>query len=347
MHWFRLSCYLWRTRVTVEVVMPQVNDRVIEGTVVRWLKEAGDDVARGEIIAEVQIDQATVDVESPAAGTLIDVLATPGGTVPVGQAIAYIGAPRETVAERATPAAPSGATTGSRPRVPGGEGTIPLGKMGQAIARRTQATMNEVPHFYLTVRIDMTDAVAYRRELNRTSGEAARVSLNDMLMKACALALQTHPVFNSTFEGDHLRVHPHINVGMAVAVPGGLLVPAVLECEHKSLLQIAEATKDLVKRTRTGTLRQEEYTGTFTVSNLGMFDVESFTAIVVAPQVAVLAVGAVRPEPAVIGGEVAIRQMMSATLSTDHRAANGAEAAQLASEIKRILEQPSLLAADG
>ena len=241
-------------------------------------------------------------------------------------------------------AQPRGMRAGFAPRVPGPEGNIAIGKMGQAIARRTQQTMNEAPLFYLTVDIDMTRALEFRKELNE-SLSGARVSVNDIIVKACAVALQKFPVFNSTFEGDHLKVNPHVNVGIAVALPEGLVVPAVLECEHKSLVQIAREAKDVSERARTGSLRQDEYTGTFSVSNLGMFDVASFTAIIVSPQVAVLAVGSVQPKPVVQNGQVVVRQMMSATLSTDHRAANGAESAQFAGEVKRMLENPLLLVA--
>ncbi len=195
----------------------------------------------------------------------------------------------------------------------------------------------------VSVHVDMTDAMELRRRLNATLESGSRISLNDMVIKACAMALQKFPVFNSTFEGDHLKVQPHVNVGMAVAMPQGLMVPAVLECEQKSLTEIARDTKDVAERARTGTLRQAEYTGTFSVSNLGMFDVDAFTAIVVSPQVAVLAIGAVRPTPVVRRGEVVVRQMMAATLSTDHRAAHGAEAAQFATDVKRLLEEPQLL----
>ncbi|MEX2598433.1 MAG: dihydrolipoamide acetyltransferase family protein, partial [Dehalococcoidia bacterium] len=214
-----------------------------------------------------------------------------------------------------------------------------------AIARRTQQTMNEAPLFYLTVQIDMTRALEFRKELNESLGGSTRISVNDILVKACAVALQKYPVFNSTFQEDHLQVQPHVNIGIAVALPEGLVVPAVLECENKSLVQISREAKDVGERAKSGHLRQEEYTGTFSVSNLGMFDVDAFTAIIVSPQVGVLAVGSVQPTPVVHNGEIVARQMMSATLSTDHRAANGAESAQFAGEIKRLLENPLLLVA--
>lgn len=243
----------------------------------------------------------------------------------------------------AAPAPAPSATGGLTPRQPGPDGRIPIGKMGQAIARRTRSTFNEAPHFYVTVRVDMTDAMAWRDTLNRELPADRRASVNDLVMKACAIALQSHQAFNATFEEDHLRVHPHVNMGMAIALQEGLIVPAILACEEKSVADIAAAAKDLAARARAGSLRQEEYTGTFSVSNLGMFGVSEFTAIVVSPQVAVLAVGEVEDAVAPRDGGIHIRKMMNATLSVDHRAVNGAEAALFAAEIKRLLEHPAEL----
>jgi pyruvate dehydrogenase E2 component (dihydrolipoamide acetyltransferase) len=236
-----------------------------------------------------------------------------------------------------------GMRTGFPPRLPDADGKITLGPMGEAIARRTTSTMATVPHFYVHMRIDMTDAIAFRREVNRGLTGDDRVSLNDLLLKAATLALLKYPVFNATFEGDHLRVQPHVNMGMAVALANGLMVPAVLECERKSLVEIARGAKDVARRAVDGTLRQAEYSGTFTVSNLGMFGIDSFTAVIVSPQVAVLSVGAIKPTPMVVGGDVAVRQTMLATLGIDHRAAPGAEGAQFLVELKHALEEPTLL----
>ena len=262
----------------------------------------------------------------------------PGGRITKDDVLAVA---EVTTGSAEAPEAPTPAPTGGLgSRTPGADGTIPIGKMGQAIARRTQATVNEAPHFYLTARVDMTDAMAWRERINQTLAPDERLSVNDLVMKACALALVKHPVFNSTFEGEQLRVHPKVNMGMAVALPEGLIVPAVLGCESKSVTQIASAARDLASRAKAGRLRQEEYTGTFSVSNLGMFGVEEFTAIIVSPQVAVLAVGEVQDAVVPREGGIYVRKMMSATLSTDHRAANGVEAALFAGEIRRLLEHP-------
>lgn len=236
-----------------------------------------------------------------------------------------------------------GLRTGFPPRTPNADGKIVLGPMGEAIARRTQATIRDVPHIYFTVTVDMTTALDFRREINRTHDGTTRVSLNDIIIKAATLTLLKYPVFNSSYAGDHLKVHPHVNIGVAIALSQGLMVPAILHCELKSLGEIAQGAKDLAHRANEGTLRQAEYSGTFSISNLGMFGVDSFTSIVVAPQVAVLSVSAVKPTPVVVNHEIVVRQIMSVTIGVDHRAANGAEAAQFLAEFKRLLEEPTLL----
>ncbi len=426
--------------MATEVVMPQMGYDMTEGTVVRWVKHEGDAVKKGDIIAEIETDKATVEMEADAAGLLRKVTVSEGTTVPVGAVIGIIGtadealpevretAPsaEETPAVEAAPAeqpkgevvaeapaptpgadggmmkvspvarrladeqdvdlrqvtgtGPGGRITkddvlayakqapatapvapapaaaeprigktlkvGPEPRKPDAGGRIPLSKMAQAIARRTAGTKGPVPHYYVNASVDMTAAMDFRRELNAQLDDV-RVSVNDLIVKAAALALQKFPVFNSTFQNDHLQVAPNVNVGIAVALDEGLVVPAVLECEKKSLVRIAAETKDLGERTRAGRLRQDEYTaGTFSISNLGMFDVDSFTAIIVSPQAAVLAVGSVTATPQVRDGGVVVRQVMQASLSADHRISNGADAAQFLVEIKRLLESPLSLIAE-
>ncbi len=237
----------------------------------------------------------------------------------------------------------TGLRIGFPPRTPDTEGKITLGPMGEAIARRTEATMRDVPHFYINITVDMTSALELRRQFNHVHVGPTRASLNDIIIRASTIALLKYPVFNSTFEGDHLSVHSNVNIGIAVALPEGLMVPAIPNCETKSLAEIAQASKDLAQRARSGTLRQSEYSGTFSVSNLGMFNVDSFTVVIVAPQVAVLGVSTVRPTPVVISDELVIRRTMTITLGVDHRVAHGAEAAQFLAELKFLLENPSPL----
>ncbi|MCY4583536.1 MAG: dihydrolipoamide acetyltransferase family protein [Chloroflexi bacterium] len=312
------------------------------GLLVPSTSPAGDSVSRRfvsplarRLASELGVDLSLVEGTGPLGRvTRDDVLAFhDGGVEDETRRVADPGAATVTPTEQG----------GLSPRQPDPDGRIPIGKMGQAVARRTRSTFNEAPHFYVTVRVDMTEAMAWRDALNSPLSADQRVSVNDLLMKACSIALERHPAFNATFEGDHLRVHPHVNMGMAVALQEGLIVPAIPSCEGKSVADIAAAAKDLAARARAGSLRQEEYTGTFSVSNLGMFGVSAFAAIIVSPQVAMLAVGEVEDTAVPRDGGVQIRKMMSATLSADHRAVSGAEAALFTAEIRRVLEHPAEL----
>ena len=408
--------------MATNVVMPQMGYDMREGTVVRWYKQEGETVDRGEVIADIETDKATVEFEAYTGGVLGRIVAEAGIAVPVGELIAIITEPGESVPEVAAPAAspaqaapaasapapaapepeppaaPASASdggvraspiarrlarergidlslvTGSGPNgriterdvenyeaapaapepAPAATATpapppvaapadsrIELSRMRQTIARVTSDSKSTAPHFYVTAEIDMGKAMALRRDVNDESDPENRVSVNDLMVKACALALARHPKFNSFFRGDHLEVHGAMNIGIAIALESGLILPGVSNCEGKSLLQIAAATKDLIARANSGTLRNEEYSSTtFSISNMGMFDVESFTAIIYPPHAAILAVGSVKQQPVVRDGELAVGTMMKATLSTDHRVADGAEAAQFLMEIKRVLENP-------
>ena len=246
-------------------------------------------------------------------------------------------------ARAAAPTAPEPAPATAPPAPPPVEGAerADLSRMRQAIASVTSGSKREAPHFYVAADIDMTAAMALRRDINDELPSSSRVSVNDLIVKASALAIGQYPKFNSFFRGDHLQMNPSINVGIAIALESGLIVPGIPQCESKSLAQIAAASRDLVDRANNGTLQAEEYTGTtYSVSNLGMFDVDSFTAIIFPPHAAILAVGAVKEQPVARNGQLAIAEVMKATLSVDHRVADGAEAAQFLMEIKRLLEKP-------
>ena len=450
--------------MATSIVMPQMGYDMREGTVVRWLKKEGEPVSRGEVIAEIETDKATVEFESFAVGVLRKIVAQEGVAIPVGQLIAVIGTPDEPLPEslvaQAVPSAPqapaargaqavgpvvsagqgasasvsavpagevraspiarrlarersidlslvTGTGPGGRiveedvlayqpaaasPAPPGGvkaspiarrlarersidlaliNGTGPGGRiveadvlsyqappaapapeaisparveltrMRQAIARVTADSKREAPHFYLTADIDMSKAMSLRRDINEAVPVDRRVSVNDLMIKACAVALGEYPKFNAFFRGDHLQMNPDMNIGIAIALEAGLIVPGISSCGAKSLVEIAAASRDLVARANSGTLRNEEYSGTtFSISNLGMFDVDSFAAIIYPPHAAVLAVGTVKEQPVVRNGELAIAQVMKATLSVDHRVADGAEAAQFLMKIKELLEKP-------
>ena len=213
--------------------------------------------------------------------------------------------------------------------------------MRQTIARVTGDSKREAPHFYVTAEVDMGKAMGLRRDINEVLPNGGRVSVNDLVVRACAIALGRHPKFNAFFREDYLQFNAGINIGIAISLEAGLIVPGISDCGGKSLAEIAAASKDLIARANTGSLRNDEYSGTtFSVSNLGMYDVDSFAAIIFPPHAAVLAVGTVKEQPVVRDGQLAIGQVMKATLSTDHRVADGAEAAQFLVEIKQLLENP-------
>ena len=411
--------------MATSIVMPQMGYDMQQGTVVRWRKKEGEAVARGEVIAEIETDKATVEFEAYTSGVLRRIVVDEGVAIPVGELIAVITDPDEpmpddlvvapagsqtpnsaadTAAPVPGPTAPTAAQTppaqptAAEPREtraspiarrlarekgvdlslvtgtgPGGRiveqdvlafadaptaaaatpaaadaspgAPLPqredLSRMRQAIARVTSDSKRDAPHFYVTADVDMTKAMALRRDTNDALADGVRVSVNDLVIKAAAIALKRYPKFNAFYRDDHLQMNPGINIGIAIALEAGLIVPGVSACESKSLTEIAAASRDLIARANSGSLRNEEYSGTtFSISNLGMFDVDSFSAIIFPPHAAVLAVGTVKEQPVVRNGELAVSQVMKATVSVDHRVADGAEAAQFLVEIKNLLESP-------
>ena len=225
----------------------------------------------------------------------------------------------------------------------GGVERVELSRMRQAIARVTSRSMQEAPHFYVTSEVNMGETEHLRRELNSALEQRkTRVSVNDFIIKACALALAVHPTVNATFQGDGLALHTSVNMGIAIDLEGrGLIIPTLFGCERRSLEEVAEGSRDLVERAKSDGLRPEELSGsTFTVSNLGSLDVESFSAIIYQPNSAVLAVGAIKERPVVEQGQIVAARMMKMTLSVDHRVTDGAGAARFLREVKRRLEHP-------
>ncbi len=424
-----------------EVTMPAMGADMTEGTVVKWLKSEGDEVARGDKLAEIETDKTVVEMEAYNAGILRRIVLGDGTKAPVGSLLAYIGTAddvlpdsdgvsdtgepqvEETVIQPeaeielqvappkptpvvqpepvasivSAPAPPAPSVEGARIKAsplarrlanergfnlaaipgtgPGGRITrddvlsftpapdfassgiatsvpavtidgsdIELTTMRQAIARVTRRSKDEAPHYYVTTGIDMTDAMSFRSQLNAEIQESGtRVSVNDMIIKALAMAIVKHPKWNTTFHDDRLQGNDSVNIGVAIALDAGLIVPAILGVHNMSLVDIANASKDLGSRARGegGTLTQQELTdGTFSTSNLGMFGIDTFAAIIVPPQAGILAVGAVKPTPVVQDGEIVVRQMMNATISADHRVGDGAEAAILMNEVKDNLERP-------
>jgi pyruvate dehydrogenase E2 component (dihydrolipoamide acetyltransferase) len=222
---------------------------------------------------------------------------------------------------------------------------VPLSSMRRVVARRLVESMRSTPHFYLTIRVDAEALVGFRAELNRqlaARGEDLKVSVNDLVVKACAVLLRANPDLNVSFGGDKLLRHQRVHVGIAVALDGGLVVPVIRDADRKSLTQVAREARELIGRARAGRLGAGELGGgTFTVSNLGMFGVEQFTAVINPPEAAILAVGAAEPEPVVTdGGGVEVHRVLRLTLSIDHRALDGATGAGFLQQLKTALEHP-------
>jgi pyruvate dehydrogenase E2 component (dihydrolipoamide acetyltransferase) len=213
--------------------------------------------------------------------------------------------------------------------------------MRRTIARRLTEAW-QIPVFHLFVSVDMTRALSLREQLVDLHAEV-RPTISDLLTKVCAAALIRNPDVNASFTDEGIRIHPSANIGLAVAVPDGLIVPVIGECERKSIAEIAAARVDLVERARAGKLKQSDLEGgTFTISNLGMYGVEHFTAVINPPQAAILAVGAVQEKPVVSEGQVVARSQMDLMLTCDHRALNGAVGADFLASVKAFLEEPGL-----
>jgi pyruvate dehydrogenase E2 component (dihydrolipoamide acetyltransferase) len=257
----------------------------------------------------------------------------PGGRVVKRDVEGFLAAPPAAAA--ATPAARAALPV---PTVPPGT-AIPLTGMRRTIAKRLAESMYTAPHFYVTVEIDMDAAASLREQLVRA--EDVKVSWNDLVLKACAKALTRFPTVNASWTGEAIQTHAEVHLGVAVSLAEGLVTPVVRNADRKHVVEISREVKDLAARAREKKLKPEEFTGsTFTVSNLGMFDVTEFTAIINPPESGILAVGAVRKTPVVKGDQLAVGHRMKVTLSSDHRVVDGALAAQFLAEVRRLLESP-------
>ncbi len=352
-----------------EVQMPRLSDSMEEGTIVRWLKAAGDAVAAGDALVEIETDKATMEYEAEAAGTL-EILAADGTTVALGEAIARLlpeGAERP---QRilATPVARRMASelgvdlstvtaTGRRGQIMKadveavaadnghGNGAAPvrtseqLTRTQRTIARRMAQSRAVVPDIALVVDIDMGACLALRAQLAEHHSPAP--SVNDLVIKACALALREHPRVNGSYAEEAFELHERVNVGFAVAAPDSLLVPVVTDADRRPLTEIAAVTRALAATAREGRITPAELSGaTFTVSNLGMFGVDRFTAIINTPQAAILAVGAATERAVVRDGAVSAAVVMTATLAADHRILYGADAARFLTDVRDRLQAP-------
>jgi pyruvate dehydrogenase E2 component (dihydrolipoamide acetyltransferase) len=460
-----------------EVVMPRLSDSMEEGTVLKWLKSVGDEVAVGDELVEIETDKANMVYESDLGGTLVEILAQEGDTLPVGDPIARVGEASEVAsnggggAEATSPAERAGAGDGGQPETaaepaieprsagtaapappspaqeapspapsapaaappqtaagdgrvkaspiarriarergldlhglsgsgPGGRivkadveralaagvaapapeapqppaeqpaaraapaGPTPgvaekpetakgqvevveLTKLQQTVARRMAESKATAPHFYLQAEFDMTAAVEGRAKLKPMAKEGEPVpTFNDMVVKACALALREHPRANGAYRDGRIELYSRVNVGVAVAAQDALVVPTVFDADQKGLRQISSETRALAARVRDGQITPPELSGgTFTVSNLGMYGISNFHAVINTPQGGILAVGELKAKPVVTdSGEIEARQMMGVTLACDHRILYGADGAIFLARVRELLEEPLGLA---
>jgi pyruvate dehydrogenase E2 component (dihydrolipoamide acetyltransferase) len=308
-------------------------------------------VADVESAAPVAVE-AAAPVVGPLAGQAAAPVAGQAAAPVAGQAAAPAlhpppsGPPTGRVAPARTGSEPlSTAPTRTPAAAEGDVEAVPLSAMRRTVARRLVESMQTTPHFYLTSTVDAEALLGFRAQLNQQladGGQELKVSVNDLIVKACAVLLGGNRELNVSFAGDRLLVHRRVHVGIAVAVDGGLVVPVVRDADTKSVTQVAREAAELIGRARSGKLAAEDLgAGTFTVSNLGMFGIEQFTAVINPPEAAILAVGAALAEPvATEGGEVVVHRRMRLTLSIDHRALDGATGARFLARLKDLLEHP-------
>jgi pyruvate dehydrogenase E2 component (dihydrolipoamide acetyltransferase) len=413
-----------------EVLMPRLSDTMTEGVIGQWVKQEGDEVRRGDVLAEIETDKATMELEAYDNGVLTKVLVPAGETVPIGRPIALIGEePGQAAAGSAAPpsAAPPSAAEATQPAPPRPEtppepaapgptagtairtsplaraiardhgldlttvrGTGPGGRIVRAdveaavaahdtapaapssaapapaaapgvapvatatddveeipltavrrVTARRLAESTTVPHFDLTTVVDAGALLAFRAQVNERLAPGPRVSVTDLLVRACAVTLREYPQLNSSWGEDKILRHRRVHIGVAVALDEGLIVPVVRDADRKSVGEISAEIRALAERARAGRLSPDEFTGgTFTISNLGMYGIDHFTAVLNPPEAAILAVGSTTPEPVVRDGVVVPGTTMRLTLSIDHRVSDGAVGAAFLRELRNRLEEP-------
>lgn len=421
------------------VLMPRLSDTMTEGVIAAWHKNIGDDVKKGEVLAEIETDKATMELESYKDGKLLYQGAKPGEKIQVNDLLCIIGkegfdvnavvnalkgggapaaapaaeqaqpaqpaaapaaqpqaaaqpqqqvvnegrilasplakkiaqdkgvdlkyvkgsgdngriiksdvdnytpqaAPAQQAQPQAAPAAPA-QKAAAQPAAPAGVVSfeeIPVSQMRKTIARRLSESLFTAPHFYLTMAIDMDACVAARGKLNEVS--KVKISFNDIVLKATAVALKQHPKVNSSWLGDKIRINHHVNIGVAVAVEEGLLVPVIRFADTKTLSQIGVEVKEFAQKAKDKKLQPADWEGsTFTISNLGMFGIDQFTAIINPPDACILAVGGISQEPVVKNGAIVPGNVMKVTLSCDHRVVDGATGSAFLQTLKSLLEEP-------
>ena len=413
------------------ILMPRLSDTMTEGVIAEWHKKVGDAVKKGDILADIETDKATMELESYKEGKLLYVGAQKGEKIAVNDLLAVIGdekkvdlakieaaarnkgvaAPQPAPSGASAPAAASSSSTAGTetqhsgmsvtpdgrikasplarkmaaekgidlskvpgsgdngrivkkdvdsytpgkaaaaatpaerktvsPAVMGQESydEVPVSQMRKAIAKRLAESKFSAPHFYVTMSIDMDKAVEARGRLNEVS--PVKISFNDIVLKAVAVALKQHPAINSSWLGDKIRINHHVHIGVAVAIEDGLLVPVVRFADGKSLSQIAAEVKDLAQRAKNKKLQPSDWEGsTFTISNMGMFGVDEFTAIINPPDACILAISAIQQVPVVKNGAIVPGNVMKLTLSCDHRVVDGATGSAFLQTVKSLLEEP-------
>jgi len=417
--------------MAIKVEMPKLSDTMEEGVIAKWNVKEGDKVESGDIIAEVETDKATMEVEVFDAGTILKILADEGDSVPLGNTMAIIGEEGEDISELLEQAQSGSTSAGEKEKekeskadsadkeeqpadpvfgdleqngsgqqkaatADSGDGRIkasPLARkmaeekgiqlakvsgsgpegrivkkdiesyepaqaapammpqaskedkehrvsqMRKTIAKRLAESKFTNPHYYETIDIDMGPVFKARKNLNEAGD--VKISFNDIVVKACAMALRRHPAINSSWKGDTILEHGDVNVAFAVAIEEGLVTPVIRQTDQKGLAQISSESKELAELARDRKLQPEQMEGsTFTISNLGMFGIEEFTAIINPPNACILAVGTIRDVPVVEEGEVVPGKRMKVTLSSDHRIVDGATAAKFLSTLRSLLENP-------
>ncbi len=403
------------------ITMPKMSDTMTEGVIVRWTVKVGDTVKSGDIIAEVETDKATMDMEVYSKGTILHIMVQEGEAAAIDAPVAIVGAAGEDfqallsggsapktasaapettatpVAESSPSSAPvatsnntstddsrlkasplarkiaedkgidlkavagsgengrivkrdleniqapaSGSTASVTSTAVMGEESyteVPVSQMRKTIAARLGESKFTAPHFYLTIEINMDNAVKAREQMNAIS--SVKISMNDIVVKAAASALRKHPNINSSWLGTKIRYNNHIHIGVAMAVEDGLLVPVVRFADHKSLSQISSEVKAYGAKAKEKKLQPQDWAGnTFTISNLGMFGIDEFTAIINPPDACILAVGTVKDSVGVVNGEIKPVKTMKVTLSCDHRVVDGAMGAAFLQTLKDYLEEP-------
>lgn len=333
-----------------ELKLPKKASRMTTAIFSEWLVSTGTKVAVGQPICDVTIDKVTLEIESNVAGVLIHKIAHRGQLVPVGGVMGLL-TPDGSGIENPVlesypgfaPAPPIHVSCAITPDL--GDSLVPMDSMRTVIAQRMSIARHEMPHFYLTTAVDMTGASELR---NRFKKKRIRIAYNDMLIKASGLALRKYPQVASLYTTQGYVRRSKMHVGFAVAVePEGLVVPVVRNADSRPLREVSDEAKELAKRSRNKHLTPDDYGfGVFTVSNLGSFDVEQFTAIINPVNAAILAVGKVIETPIVVNHEITIRPVMKITLSSDHRVIDGALAAKFTGYIKHLIENPDKLLED-